>query len=172
VKADGAAEAGGAFRSPHVVLAAEMAVGTPASGNLLQRRSPTAAHATVKHALGTNGARQALAKEGDACGGRASSGEKRANLRLDVLFLLLRDSAPVAHGRDHLRRMRPDESCRRRIAAGNESVGCIAAEKACEARQCPISNLPSSLLRQMRQGVCGAWQTWQKEGRTGGRTGC
>jgi hypothetical protein len=63
-----------------------------AASNLLQRRSPTAAHATVKHALETNGARQALAKEGDACGGRASSGEKRASLRLGFLFLLLSDS--------------------------------------------------------------------------------
>jgi hypothetical protein len=62
-----------------------------------------AAHATVKHALETNGARQALAKEGDACGGRASSGEKRANLRLGFLLLLLSDSAWVAHVRDHLR---------------------------------------------------------------------
>ena len=69
-----------------------MASETAVFGNLLQRRSPTAAHATVKHALETNGARQALAKEGDACGGRASSGEKRANLRLGFLLLLLSGS--------------------------------------------------------------------------------
>jgi hypothetical protein len=90
----------------------------PGDGGLWQPVAATitdkAAHATVKHALETNGARQAFAKEGDACGGRASSGEKRANLwlgflRFRLILTKLGDKRGVVHGQD-LRRMRLDET--------------------------------------------------------------